>query len=208
MDLEQLARDAIEWMRQAPTLPALFALFVASFLEYVAPPVPGDTLILAGGIFAAQGVFPLAATLFATTTGSVAGSAAAWWIGRLATKSARLHRIFTRFVRPERLEQLTVAYRKKGRWFVLGNRFFPGVRATFLFVAGYAHVPLREILLYGSLSALGWNTLLVLFGYAVGLNLERLFALMGTYTAAAWATVLFVVLVLVGRALWRRRQKR
>lgn len=208
MDLQAWSTDAIEWMRQAPTLPALLVLFAASFLEYVVPPVPGDTLIVAGGVFAAQGVFPIWATLVATTTGSVFGSTTAWLVGRWATKSARVRAVFTRFVKPERLARLTEAYRRKGRWFVLGNRFFPGVRATFLFVAGWADVPLRQILVYGTLSALAWNTLLVLAGYAVGLNLEALFALVRTYTTVLWVVVLAVVLALVARAVLRRAKKR
>jgi membrane protein DedA with SNARE-associated domain len=208
VDLAAWTNDAVEWMRQAPPAPALLALFAASFLEYVAPPVPGDTLILAGGVFAAQGIFPLPLLLATTTTGSVAGSIAAWAIGRWSTRSARLHRLFTRFVSAERLARAQAAYQKRGRWFVLANRFFPGVRATFLFVAGYAHVPLREIVVYGSLSALAWNTVLVGAGYAVGLNLDALFVLARAYTTVAWIVVAALAAAFVGRLLWKRARKR
>lgn len=208
MDFEAWTTDAIEWMRGAPPAPALLAVGLASFLEYVAPPVPGDTLIVAGGVFAAQGIFPLWLMLATTTAGSVAGSVAAWAIGLLATRSVRLRRVFTRFVPPERLAAAEAAYKKRGRWFVLGNRFFPGIRATFLFAAGYAGVPLRQIVVYGSLSALAWNSLLVVAGYAVGLNLDALFGLLRAYTTAAWIVVAAIAAALVVRALLVRARKR
>ncbi len=207
MDVEAATNELIEWMRGAPPLPTLLLLFWASLLEYVVPPIPGDTLVIAGGVFAAQGVLPVVPTFLATTLGSIAGAVSEWGIGRLVRHSPRIQRWSARVVAPEKMAAFEASYRRRGRWFLLANRFLVGVRTTFLFLAGYSGVPLKDVLIYGSISAVAWNLLLVSAGYLLGAQLEAVFAFVRSYTTVAWIALAVVVLLVVGRVLWKRRRK-
>src|SRR5687768_13833195 len=77
------------WIRAVGPLGYL-ALFLASLIEYVFPPFPGDTVVLLGGVFAARGQRPWFWVLLVVTAGSVVGSAIDYFIGQ------RLSRRFER----------------------------------------------------------------------------------------------------------------
>ncbi len=60
MELFQAQIDAsIAFIREAPAILSLVALFFSAILEYVFPPVPGDTFALVGGILAGQNALPI-----------------------------------------------------------------------------------------------------------------------------------------------------
>jgi membrane protein DedA with SNARE-associated domain len=61
------------------------------------------------------------------------------------------------------------------------------------------------VLLYGTLSALLWNALLLLLGVTVGESWDRLVSLFETYGLAFWCLVVIAVVALVVRHYARRR---
>jgi membrane protein DedA with SNARE-associated domain len=208
VSLEQFADDALAWIRAAPAALSLSALGAAAALEYVFPPFPGDTIVLAGGLLAGQRALPLWATFTAIWLGSVAGTLGSWSIGRFAVHSPRVYALVVRFLSEERLKKVVDGYARHGKWIVLANRFLPGIRSTFIFASGLAGVPVRIVLLYGGLSALLWNGLLVFVGYLVGQNLERMMALLKAYATVAYVIVGCALAFFAGRALWRRLRSR
>jgi membrane-associated protein len=193
--------------RTGPAAPAI--LFLGSLVEYVFPPFPGDTLVVLGAWYAVNGVISWPLAFVATTGGAVLGA----WIDYRAgvALGAALERGAARRgpLTLEHVRQVEAGYARYGEWFLLANRFLPGVRA-FLFVgAGAARLPLRKVLLWGGISAAAWNVLLLLAGSLVARNLEDLVRLLERYTTIAWiamACVAAVLLVRLGvRALRRRK---
>ena len=187
-----------------PWAPAV--LFLATFVEHVVPPFPGDLLVVLGAWYAVQGELSWAMLLLFSTAGAVAG---AWvdhrvgaWLGhRLDLRSGR-----SRLLPTERLMAFEAAYRRWGSWLILLNRFMPGVRAFIFLAAGASGLPARRVVVLGGLSALAWNSLLLAAGGLMVHNLDELVALVDRYTRVAGAALAVVALLLVARALWRRRQ--
>jgi membrane protein DedA with SNARE-associated domain len=83
-----------------------------------------------------------------------------------------------------------------------------GVRAkriAFFFVAaGLSNMPGWKVALYGGVSAAVWNGLLLLVGWALGSNLDRLAAFVRQYTWVALAAFALAIVI----ALWRTRRAR
>jgi len=110
----------------------------------------------------------------------------------------------------ERVRQVEAGYARWGSWFLLGNRFLPGVRA-FLFVgAGAAHLPVGKVLLWGGISAAAWNAMLLLVGALAVKNLDEFVGLLERYTTLAWTAMAVVAVLLVARLVFGalRRRKR
>lgn len=188
-----------------PWAPAV--LFLATFAEHVFPPFPGDLLVVLGAWYAVQGDLSWPLLLLFSTLGAVAG---AWvdhrvgaWLGRrLDLRSGR-----SRLLPTERLAAFEAAYRRWGPWLIVLNRFMPGLRAFLFLAAGASGLPARRVVTLGAISALAWNGLLLLAGGLVARNLGELVALVDQYMKVAGALLGAAALLLVGRALWRRRAR-
>ena len=185
---------------------APFLLFGAAFVEYVFPPFPGDLLVVLGSWYAVRGHLSWPVVYGAVTAGAVAG---AWvdhqfgvWLG------ARLEHSPTaaRFLSPAQLARFEEAYRRWGFWLLLLNRFVPGVRGFIFVAAGASGVPLPRALLLGGASAAVWNGLLLAAGALVASNADELVSLVDRYTRLAGAAIGVALIVLLVRALLRRRK--
>ena len=132
--------------KAGPAAPLL--LFLASFLEYVFPPVPGDLVAVLGAWYATHGGLSWTVLFVSLSFGAVAGTSFDWRLGRWL--GARLDdRVAVGRLDRDRLERFERAYRRWGGLLLIVNRFLPGVRAFFFLAAGAAGIPLWKVLLYG-----------------------------------------------------------
>ena len=204
-------RDLAELLTHAAAVTGPWAplvLFLATFVEHVFPPFPGDLVVVLGAWYAVQGQLSWPLLLLYSTAGALAGSwvdhrAGAWLGHRLDLRSGR-----SRLLPPERLLAFEAAYRRWGPWLILLNRFMPGVRAFIFLAAGASGLPVRRVVLLGGLSAVAWNALLLLAGGLVAHNLDELVSLVDRYMKVAGAALALAALLLLARALWRRRTAR
>jgi membrane-associated protein len=202
-DLERLAQSLSELLaRTGPAAPAV--LFLGSLVEYVFPPFPGDTLVVLGAWYAVNGVLSWPSTFVAVTAGAVAGAWIDYRIGAVLGRGLEEGATRRGPLTVERLRKVEEGYRRFGAWFLLANRFLPGVRA-FLFVgAGAARIPVGKVLLYGGISAAAWNALLLVVGAFLVRNLGEMTAWIQRYTTFAWVGMLAVAAVLLVRVVVRR----
>ncbi|MCP4448438.1 MAG: DedA family protein [Myxococcales bacterium] len=181
----------------SPTVLAMLAAAAAT--EYIVPPFPGDTITLLGGVLVGAFSWSFALVLAAVMLGSVSGSMVAYAVGRrlrtrqpsLATGKGRLARIVRQFDR-------------RGTWYLLINRFLPGIRPLFFVASGLANMPPLRVALLSTISAALWNVAIIVAGIAVGDNLGRLEELLVQYSTAAWLILLGVVLFFALRRLFHR----
>jgi membrane protein DedA with SNARE-associated domain len=186
---------------------APLVLFLGSLVEYVFPPFPGDTLVLLGAWYAVHGDLSWPLTFFSVTGGAVAGAWIDYQVG--AAIGRRLDRGAARrgALTAERLHRVEQGYRRYGAWFLVANRFLPGIRAFLFVAAGASGMPMGRVLLYGGISAAVWNALLLAAGAYLVRNLDEMVRLLQRYTDAAWVALAAVAVVVVVRALWLRRAR-
>jgi membrane-associated protein len=185
-----------------PFAPAI--LFLASSLEYLFPPFPGDLLLVLGAWYAAHGELSWLTTFLCVTAGALVGATINYKIG--AWLARRIDRRATEGGHPlaEKLARFEVSYRRWGGWLLVFNRFMPGIRAFLFVAAGASGIPLRRVLLLGGISACAWNGLLLAGGALLARNADELVQLFRTYTLAVWAILGAVALVFLVRSVARR----
>ncbi len=179
---------------------------LAAMLEYLVPPLPGDTVLVLGGAYAVRGEQSLPGVFVAVTVGSVAGLSVHWWLGRALARKLERSEKLPFGLKHERLTALQASMKKRGDWILAVNRFIPSVRALVFIAAGASHIPYRRAAALGALSAAAWNILLLSVGYLVGGNAERL----ATFVRH-WERTVFALLAVAAVALllrwWLRRRR-
>jgi membrane-associated protein len=187
---------------------APLVIFLATFVEHVFPPFPGDLVVVLGAWYAVQGELSWPLLLLFGTAGAVAGAwvdhRAGVWLGhRLDLRSGR-----SRLLPTDRLAAFEAAYRRWGPWLIVLNRFMPGIRAFIFLAAGASGLPARRVVALGAVSALAWNGLLLAAGGLLAHNAAELVSLVDRYMLAAAVLLATAALLLAARALWRRRRAR
>jgi len=205
--MDDLVTRILAYLSQGESALGIAALAVASLVEYVFPPFPGDTVTLFGAFLAATARWHVAAVLLAVTAGSLAGAAIDYAIGRRISARPIEELPPRRRKLRERLAPIVARFERHGAAYIAVNRFLPGIRALIFVAAGAAKLPLGRVLAYGAISALLWNGLLIGAGFAVGENWELLLDLLRRYTAAVWIAIGAAALALVGFAILRRARR-
>ncbi|MGH2739578.1 MAG: DedA family protein [Actinomycetota bacterium] len=166
--------------------------------------VPGETIVLVGAFFAAQGSLSPAWVAAAALIGGVAGDNLGYLIGRRAGRPF-LDRHGGRFFLPEeRLAKAERFYREHGGKTVFLSRFVPVVRAFGCLLAGASHMSYPRFFAYDFAGAVLWAGGHTAIGYVVGGQYERI----ERYLSGG-GLIIFVVLVLliVLGNRWRKRRQ-
>ena len=179
--------------------PAGFAVLMgAACFEYLLPPIPGDTITLLGAALISGFGWSGAGVVAAILVGSLLGATSNFLIGRRLR--ARGHK------RPA-VERMMARFERHGPAYLIINRFLPGVRAVAFVAAGMSAMRARDVALYGGLSVVLWNSLLIGVGTAIGANLDTLQGLLHDYTTGAWIALGSVLVLLILWRLLRRRYR-
>jgi membrane-associated protein len=135
-------------------------LFVGFFL-------PGDSLLVTAGIFAASGHLRLASLLVLTSICATAGNQLNYLIGRHAGE-ALYRRENSFFFRRQHLTRAHDFYEKYGGKTIVIARFVPIVRTFAPAVAGAAKMNYRRFTFYDVFGGVLWVWSMVLIGYFLG----------------------------------------
>jgi membrane-associated protein len=130
----------------------------------------GDTLLLAAGIFAAQGSLPLIGVIAVIFVAAVVGDNVGYYIGEKTGP-----RVFKKkegvFFRKDYAERAEAFYKRHGGKTVVIARFIAYVRTFVPLLAGIAKMPRGKFIFYNIFGALFWTLTLVLIGYWLGKEL-------------------------------------
>ncbi|MBA3693133.1 MAG: DedA family protein [Acidobacteria bacterium] len=156
-----------------------FGLFFIVFAETglaVGFFLPGDSLLVVSGLFAAAGKLNIALVLIAFFLGSVIGDSTGYWTGRAMGKT-----IFNRensfIFKPSRVEKARQFFEKYGAKTIILARFVPIVRTFAPIVIGATEMPYVRFLTFSILGGALWIFSMVLLGYFVGGLIETAFGI-------------------------------
>lgn len=152
-----------------------FGLFFIIFAETglaVGFFLPGDSLLVVSGLFAAAGKMNVALVMIAFFLGSVIGDSTGYWTGRTMGKTL-FNRESSRIFKPSRVEKARAFFEKYGVKTVILARFVPIVRTFAPLVVGAAEMPYIKFLTFSVLGGLLWICSMVLAGYFLGGVVER-----------------------------------
>ncbi|MDQ3159283.1 MAG: VTT domain-containing protein [bacterium] len=129
--------------------------------------LPGDTLLLAAGVLAAQGVLNLPILLIAVYAAAVLGDNVGYSIGRRSGS-----RIFKKkegiLFHPEQIDRANRFYNKHGGKTIIMARFVPVVRTFAPIVAGVGKMDRQKFFLYNLVGAGLWGIGVTMIGFWFG----------------------------------------
>ncbi len=181
-------------------------IFGAAMLECAAFAgllVPGESLVLASGFFAHQGILELDAVIAAVALGAVAGDNIGYLLGARLGRDWLLKKGSRFGLRKKRLAQVDAFFQRQGPRAVFIGRFIGFARALVPFVAGASRMSYRRFVVADALGAGLWTVAFVALGYVLGASWQ---------VAEKWISrsglVLGAVLLLGAVWFWLRRRRR
>jgi membrane protein DedA with SNARE-associated domain len=181
------------------------ALFFFSFIENVFPPSPSDFVVIVGGSLIGTGTIHFIPTLVLTTIGSVLGFMTLFLIGSLLDKRV-LHAGKIKFISLEGLDKVESWFKHYGYGIILANRFLPGTRSVISFFAGMSRLDVKKTIIYCTLSAFTWNSLIVYLGFIFGHNVELVDKYLSTYSNIVLALTGLILLIFIIRFIYRKKR--
>ncbi len=129
--------------------------------------LPGDSLLVMAGLYAAQGSLDIFLLNLLLIPAAVLGGIVSYYIG--AKMGPKLFsRPRSRFFRPEHLQAAHRFYEKHGGAAIVIARFMPIVRTFVPIVAGMGGMSRRKFHFYNVVGAASWLLSMTLIGYALG----------------------------------------
>jgi membrane-associated protein len=155
--------ELIRWGGMLGLIAIVFAetgLMIGFFL-------PGDSLLITAGLFAAKGDFNIVWLNLALMLAAVLGDATGYWIGYRAGK-ALYSRPNSLLFRREHLIKTHEFYEKHGGKAIIIARFMPIFRTFAPVVAGAAEMTYRSFAVYNIAGGVAWVASMTLTGYFLG----------------------------------------
>jgi membrane-associated protein len=135
--------------------------------------LPGDTLLVAAGIFAAQGNLPLGALLFCLAAAAILGYQLGYSIGNY-TGPRLFHRKDGVLFKEAYIARTQDFFNRHGGKTVLLARFVPVVRTIVPLVAGIGKMSKRRFMAYNIAGGILWTFGLTLAAYWLGQRIPDL----------------------------------
>jgi membrane-associated protein len=129
--------------------------------------LPGDSLLVTAGVFAAAGQLRISELVILVPLCAIAGDQIGYWIGRQAGH-ALYRREDSLVFRKQHLQRAHDFYEKYGGKTVILARFVPIIRTFCPPVAGAAQMPYPRYLSYDIAGGLLWGAGMTLVGYLLG----------------------------------------
>lgn len=165
----------IDWMLLKLGIWVYLGLFLIVFAETglaIGFFLPGDSLLVVCGLFAAGNKLNLWVMLPLLFIAAVVGDAVGYYSGR-KIGPAIFSRPKSRFFNPKHLKRAHEFYEKHGGKTIIIARFVPIVRTFAPIVAGAAQMSYRQFALYNVVGGFAWVTSMLFAGYFLGGLVEQ-----------------------------------
>lgn len=180
-----------------------WAVFVGVMLENAGLPVPGETILLAAGFFAANGHFNLWLVMLVAATGAIIGDNIGFAIGLRYGRGFLLRYGRFIFLTPARLEHVNLFFERHGNKTILVARFITGLRVFAALLAGASRMRWRVFLVYNMAGAILWSVVISTLGYLFGQSWPLLEKWVGRSGLLMLLTLVIVLVI-----IWRVREYR
>ena len=179
---------------------AVFALPFFESLLLLGLIVPGETVLIFGGVLAGNGTVSLGWVLVLGITAALLGDSAGYAVGRRYGRQVKLSRL-GRLVGEHRWQSSENLLLRHGGTAVLIGRYIGFVRTMVPGAAGMARMPYRTFVTWNVLGGASWATLSVVGGWAIGETI-------GKFVTGLTYVLLAALVLLAGRSLLRRTRAR
>ena len=182
-----------------------WALIVFAFVQACCIPISSEITFGFAGVLAYEGHLSLVLVIVLGTLAELAGSSAAYGLGRLGGRhTVERYRRYLLMTRKD-VERAERFFGGRGSWSVAIARVIPLVRAFAGLVAGFLEVPLLSFEIFNLIGTAVWATGLSVIGYELGSDWGKVSK---NFSHASDALALGVVVLLAGLIVYKARELR
>jgi membrane protein DedA with SNARE-associated domain len=198
----------VEWINNLVGSLGYWGIGLLMFLENIFPPIPSELIMPLAGFSVAQGKMNFGLAVFAGTVGTMAGTYAWYYLGRLVNYQ-RLQAWADRYgkwiqVSAKDIDRVNDWFNKYGVKAVLFGRMVPGIRTLISLPAGMNQMSLITFTIYSSIGTLLWTVALTAAGFLLGDN----YAKIEDYLKPISKLVVFGLLGLIGYWAFKKLSQR
>jgi membrane protein DedA with SNARE-associated domain len=178
------------------------------FLENLFPPIPSELIMPLAGFTVAQGKMNFGMAVLAGTIGTMAGTYAWYYLGRLVNYR-RLQAWTERYgkwirVTAQDIDRVNDWFNKYGSKAVFFGRMVPGIRTLISLPAGMNQMPFVTFTIYSTLGTTLWTLALTTAGFLLGENYTSI----EQYLAPISKLVAFGLIGLIGYFIFKKVRSR
>lgn len=192
-----------------PTLNNYGYLAVAGLIliEDFGVPVPGETVLILGAVYAGSGRLSIVLVVLLGFLGAVVGDNIGFALGRFGGR--RLVERWGRYIllTPERLDKATAFFERHGGKVIVIARFVEGLRQANGIVAGTTGMHWAKFLAFNALGAALWVGVWSAVGYFSGNHITSIYDTASQYSTYLAAAVAAGIIALIVRHLLRRGRR-
>ena len=183
----------------------LWAVGLLITLEDFGIPVPGETILIAGAIFAGAGRINVVALGAVAFVAAVIGDNIGFAIGHFGGRALALRFGKYVFLTEERLNKAEAFFDRRGSIVITFARFVEGLRQANGIIAGITGMHWLRFVVFNAIGAALWVGTWVTIGYFAGNNITTVYHYITLYSYYVLAGL---VVLIVGYIVWRRRRRR
>jgi membrane protein DedA with SNARE-associated domain len=181
----------------------LIALFLIVMLESGGLPLPGETALIAAGVFASSGELDIVAVIAIATAAAIIGDNLGYWIGRTGGRQVIERSKFLSRWSEGVLPWAEGFFHRHGAKTIFIGRFFSILRVTAAWMAGVSRMPWLKFLVWNAAGGVCWAVLVGLVAYYAGHAAADAISRYGLIGGVA--LVALAVLAFIGFHLWKKR---
>jgi membrane protein DedA with SNARE-associated domain len=177
-------------------------------LEDFGVPVPGETVLILGAVYAGTGRLSVWLVGIIGLLAAIIGDNIGFAIGHFGGRP--LVERFGRYIllTPERVDKATDFFERHGGKIVVVARFIEGLRQANGIIAGITGMHWAKFLGFNALGAALWVALWVCIGYFSGSHIDSIYNAASRYSTYLAIVVGVVIIAFIVRAVLRRRSRR
>jgi membrane protein DedA with SNARE-associated domain len=184
----------------------LWAILVLVLVEDFGIPVPGETVLIAGAIFAGSGRLNVVAVGVVGFVSAVVGDNIGYAIGRFGGRALVDRWGKYVFLTPERLDKAEDFFERHGSKIITIARFVEGLRQANGLIAGITHMHWLRFLIFNALGAALWVGTWVSVGYFAGQHITAIYNAITAYSLYAAIAAVVLIAAWIGFRVRKRRK--
>jgi membrane protein DedA with SNARE-associated domain len=181
----------------------LIALFLIVMCESGGVPLPGETALVAAGVFASRGELNIVEVIAVAAAAAIIGDNIGYWAGRTGGRKLLERSKFLSRWMERALPWAESFFHRHGAKTIFIGRFFSVLRVTAAWMAGVSRMPWLKFLAWNAAGGICWAALVGLVAYYLGHAAADAISRYGLIGGAAF--VVLAALAFVGFHVWRKR---
>jgi len=183
----------------------VWAIGLLIMLEDFGIPVPGETILIAGAVYAGAGRLNVVAVGVVGFIAAIIGDNIGFAIGHFGGRALALRWGKYVFLTEERLDKAEAFFDRRGAIVITFARFVEGLRQANGIIAGITGMHWLRFLIFNALGAALWVGTWINLGYLAGNHIGTIYHYITLYS---YYVLIALAVLLLGYIAWRLRRRR